>query len=242
MRYDAVCNVLRSETSLQSLSLLSNTLRDKLKRKGFEHPTFAFPLCKQALSVGKEGAAVLKYLVLDRNAYGLLRTLDAKGISVSEMMKSIDLEGKDISSFSEREFKQIVSKDDAFRLFRENESFMNALVTEGLLSEALETVGIMALKAFDIFNAYHELIFECYEESQHEDLADNDVLNKYGASFVISYCPVIGAGANDIDGGSDRVTSFIANQDDFVYDGPLGELRQLELQDLRTLVGVMDDG
>ena len=240
-RHTALATELSAETTIQSIDAAALSVATKMKTRERPAVENVFSTCKKVMERGVYSNIVLKYLVLERNIYGLIKTMqtdDAQKAVASELLAELNITEEEFESLSDVEFRWKCSGSDASRLMQKFSTLIDEIVTTGILGEAASCVEMVTVKAFDLFNAYHDVVFA----NRNYNAAELDVVDlcNYGASFVISYCPVYGGGANDIDGGSDRVAAYVTNQDDYYYDMPLGVLNEFAMVDLRTAIGAAD--
>lgn len=195
-----------------------------------------------------DNCAILKYFVLEYNAYGVLTEFEECARSGCEMYKDLyatmkkDLGIEDIPEvcqISELEFHGRVTLKEAEKVFfRYRDQFINVIL-DGLVCEASNNVDLHIIKAYDILTAYGRYLFNL-PESAMEDFTDNNEYSyefySYVGSFAISYSPVFGEAAGDIDGGYDRFAAYMRHRKDYVSFVNLGALEGYDLRDLRQLV------
>lgn len=198
-----------------------------------------------------ENYAVVKYFVLERNLYGVLTELEECFAKGDERYKELyhELRAKgcaaidadtSIGSISEEEFRVQVGDVDASTLLSVQDSLLQ-LVFDGLIAEASANINLQVIKAYDIFTGYGHLIFNLGEESL-QDFNDTsefrDAFFSYVGSFYLTYCPVVGEAADEIDGGFDRYTAYLRNSKDFKTPFDLTALEQFQLRDLKLVSGL----
>lgn len=211
-------------------------LADFKKKKELEH---ALPLCKRVLtSTPSSDSGSLKYYVLERNIYGLLSDLQSMDSHYSEcvpeLLKNLGLD----TSFSAaehtlQEFNHLVTQDDIVRCCSVMHWELTNMLYDGLIAEATNNDSFQAVKAYDLFNSFYDILLP--GSNQMDSVDYSKLFLKYAGSMVVSYTPIIGSSADEIDGGEvDRVMSFVKAPDDFYYDSDIGYLRTEPLEDMRV--------
>lgn len=233
-----------SEVSKDTVDAMNEWLLDKAKRTAEEKSVYSLPLTKYVLNMDvNEDYVVLKYLVLERDLYGMLSTLHAYGAEYSKECQAylVQLgfdEGTNITTISRSEFQKKVKHSDVVEFCSKNKERLYDMVVRGLVSEVSVSGSFNIVKAFDMFNSFNDL-FTGINMSEYVPV-DESVYTKslceYCGSMLLSYCPVVGDSANNIDGGMDRISAFVSAPEDFLYDEDLLLLRQYSLRDMRVII------
>lgn len=194
-----------------------------------------------------ENCAIVKYFVLERNAYGVLTELEECLSLGSETYKALYEEFKErlgvpdideVRQLTEAQFRERVSQKKASKVFYQFHDRFTQLCLDGLIAEASGVLNIETAKAYDILTAYGRYLFNL-PETATEDLADvaDFVLRgtSYVGSFIITYCPVIGEAADEIDGGFDRYSAFLRHKHNFQSLIGFEHFENCELRDLKLV-------
>lgn len=229
------------EITVKTVDTMHYTLKEKMSRRIKLGDTYSLPLVKRIVEEEyNPDTVILKYFILERDIYSLISTLQNYGDKYRDLctglLSSIGLPTTtQVSKVSLKEFQKRVNREDIERAFTENNERIMSLLLSGFVSEIVAEGFFPAVRAYDLFNTFYSVLISLPSNVKAEETYDK--LFDYGASFVLSYCPAFGAGANAVDGGDDRITAFVANSDDFFYDGDLQQLRQRELKDMRLIAG-----
>lgn len=198
-----------------------------------------------------ENYAVVKYFVLEQNLYGVLTELEecfAKGdVRYKELydeLRSVEcpnLSGDTlVGSVTEEDFRELSEGKGSDVLTAMHEKLLG-LVFDGLVAEASANINLQVIKAYDILTGYGRLIFNLNKESM-QDFTDTsefrDAFFSYVGSFYLTYCPVMGEAADEIDGGYDRYTAYLRNRKDFKTPFELTKLEGYQLKDLKLVAGL----
>jgi len=242
-RNTVMTKVFAADVSSETVDMLHYTLVEKMKKKLDVGDTYTLPLTRQVLRTAvSESAATIKYLILERNAYNLLTTLELSEQEYEQlyrrMLRTLGWdETVKVSEMTAEEFKVAVPEVQQRRLFTEHYKDLIAIVREGLISEIVVENRFPIVKAFDMFNTFYPVLMGV-KGGVKQDLDYSDFI-AYAASMVLSYCPVVDNAASSIDGGTDRAQAFSSDPNDFVYDGDLSQFSGYELKDMRLIVGGM---
>lgn len=195
-----------------------------------------------------ENCAIVKYFVLDHNAYGTLTELEecfTKGNTryeglykdFKEFLGIQDVE--QVRMLSEEEFASRVPRDLAMKGFSMFHQQFIKLCIDGLIAEASSSLNIEMLKAFDILTAYGQYLFNLPDDAM-EDFSDVSEFigraNEYIGSFLVTYSPIVGEAADEIDGGFDRYSAYLRHRKDFLPIIPLEQFASYTLRDLKLVV------
>lgn len=238
-----LCRAYTSQLMLENIDTIHSILVEKSRQKGLG---FTLPLSREVLSAKQSpDAIVLKYFVLERNMYGLLSAMHTAGGEYESdylrFLEELDLpRSTEITELSVAEFNRLVGPDKVVALCTKYRARLQSILEVGLLNEIVSNNNLQLVKAYDLFNSFHDLIVGMNltgdDNVSFEGVATyaDDFIN-YAGSLLVSYCPVIDSSAGDIDGGIDRVSAFIKTPKDFVYDTPVEYLRSRDLQDVRVI-------
>lgn len=232
-----------SQLVKENLDIANSTLLEKSKK----NVECVLPLSKKVLNVEPNPDSVIfKYFVLERNLYGLLTAMKTAGdryaVELNGYLTEIGYDSeKDIDKISVTEFKRQVSDDMVVRFFGSHRDRMQQIVEDGLLNEILANNKMQLIKAYDLFNAFYDIVIggSLWEKDQvvrgESDEYESDFLC-YAGSLIISYAPITDTSAGDVDGGENRFAAFVKSPQDFYYDVPIEFLRALDLQDVRVII------
>lgn len=231
----------RTPIDSTSIEYVHSVLVSKSKKKDIG---FTLPLCQKVLKMSLDPtASSFKYYVLERNVFGLLSDMQVAGdrysAVLSEYLEFLGFEqGTDITSLGELEFSKKCGRDLVVQFFNKFHDSLMDMLYAGLVNEVFVNDGIQVLKAYDLFNAFYDLLLPSVSSGtesieMHEQFEQDFI--RYAGSMLISYAPVVGVSADELDGGEvDRFMQFVKSPDDFVYDVPIGYLRGYKLEDMRV--------
>lgn len=239
--YTAVCvkdRVLKVEASLKS------GMRIKNIKSGLE--------ATKAILFNElpESYAILKYFVLERNTYGILSELEeciAQGDKTfqglhADFLKELGFaENTQVGQMSELDFKSQLNQqvvNSAYAKFHEE---FAKLCIAGLISEVSLSTDIQVLKAYDILTVYGRYLFNLpvsVEEDYYDVSEFEDQCFSYIGSFLVTYSPIIGEAADEIDGGIDRCSSYLMHRKDYLSFVPLSFFEKYDLRDLKLVLTV----
>lgn len=203
-----------------------------------------------------ENFTILKYFMLERNAYGVLTELEeafSRGVTqyqdiYNELKRRVGLESiESIGNLSEADFYQRVPRHVIRAAFVDLGDEEINIILDGLITESSLSMDIQAVKCYDMFSAYGRYMFGVSTE-QLEDFANTKdfetAFNRYVGSFALSYAVVVGEASGEIDGGSDRYTAYLRNRRDYHTFLDLSAFDEYTLQDLRLVAGsnLLEDG
>lgn len=215
----------------------SDVLLGKLKKK--KELDHALPLCKKVLtSTPASDSGSLKYYVLERNLYGLLADLQTSDSEyakcVPDFLKSLGLDPSfSVAGCTQQEFNSLVSQDDIVRCCGAMRSELLSMLYDGLIAESTNSDSFQAVKAYDMFNSFYDILLPGADKVEYCDYTNQFL--KYAGSMLVSYVPVTGESADELDGGEvDRAMSFVKAPEDFYYDSDIGYLRSEPLEDTRV--------
>lgn len=194
--------------------------------------------------------AILKYFILERNLYGVLTELEECTTRGDEKYKELYTTLRDklqvelpetVQSITEPEFHALVTSAQAEAVFIDVADEALKLVLDGLISEASMNIDLQVLKAYDIFTVYGKHIFNLAEDAK-QDFSDCDAFRQafysYAGSFLLTYCPVIGEAADEVDGGFDRYSAYVRNRKDYEAGVNLQSFEAFRLRDLKLVTGL----
>lgn len=229
----------RTPIDATSIEYVHNVLVSKSRKKDIE---FTMPLCREVLREELDlTASSFKYYVLERNIFGLLSDMQSAGERYSELLKEylefLGFEGVD-SIPSEAEFLRKCDKDLVVQFFNRFHDSLLEMLYSGLVNEVFVSDGIQVVKAYDLFNSFYDLLLPSVSGADTNAVSPDQFKEsfiQYAGSMLISYAPVVGSSADELDGGEvDRFMQFVKAPDDFVYDVPIGYLRTCKLEDMRV--------
>lgn len=218
-----------------SITYISSVLLTRSKKKNLE---FALPLCRKVLGSHLDPeAGSFKYYVLERNLHGLLTELQVGGEKYEKdteaFMSNLPLSSDTVfTELTSADFNRLVDKDAVVKCCSAMHWRLLELLYDGLINEAFVNDGFQVIKAYDLFNSFYDLVLSG-GRVEFDDYSE-DFLT-YAGSLVISYAPIVGASADEIDGGTtDRFMAFVKAPEDFEYDTDISYLREKSLEDVRV--------
>lgn len=198
-----------------------------------------------------ENLAILKYFVLENNMFGTLTELEEcsrRGFGkydalMLQLRKDLSIgDGEDLSELTEEDLNSRCGVEYILSLFTKYKSQFETIVQAGVLAEASTNVDIQALKAYDIITTYGHVLFNLsvdYSEDFNDTSDVTDRFNEYLGSFLVSYCPLVGEAADDVDGGYDRFAAYLRHCKDIrcaPYD--MKKFERYQLKDLHIVEGM----
>lgn len=248
-KHSAIFNAYNTVCAKDHVLKVEQNLKTGMRRKEIEP---CLHITKDVLfNTNPESCAILKYFVLERNAYGVLTTMEeifARGVETYRPLYNkfcTFLFGEDIigeiSVLTERDFAAKTKPELLEEVFVRFNDDLLLIIEDGLISEVSTNVDLQVLKVFDIITAYGKFMFH-FTEAAEEDYTDTtEFLTSfftYVGSFLVSYSPIVGEAADDIDGGFDRYTAYLRHRKDYRSITDLGGFDRYTLRDLRLAVGV----
>lgn len=203
----------------------------------------ALPLCKAILErrLNPE-AGSFKYYVLERNIYGLFQDMYATAGFTPQLeayTKFFELSEADLTSITPSEFSVKCGQEKIVNFCNAYRPELLEYLYDGLMDEAMNGDSLQTVVAYDLFNTFYRLIFPTLGKDAEVDSTEAAVIQQafldYTGSMFISYVPVVGVSAGELDGGEvDRFMQFVKSPEDFVAACDIPALRTASLEDLRV--------